>query len=234
MRGRQALCLVVATLSASAGWSVAVPTASAEPCPDVEVVFARGTGQWPGLGDIGQAFVDAVRSQAGGRTVGSYAVDYPASGDFADAVGFPRTVTDGIRDEAFRVQFMSEACPQTRLILGGYSQGAAVTGLTASATTPASVPAELVPPPVSPEAATHVAAVVLFGKPAADFVPKYEVPVIAPGPLFADRTLELCAPADSVCDGVEGKVTDPPNDAHTSYVVNGMVGEGAAFAASKL
>jgi hypothetical protein len=209
----------------------AVPAASAEPCPDVEVVFARGSGQFPGLGDVGQALFDAVRAQAGGRTVGQYAVNYPASSDFTDPVGFPRTVTDGIRDEAFRVQFMSETCPETRLILGGYSQGAAVTGLTTSAVTPASIPPDLIPPPISPEQANHVAAVVLFGTPSGDFVPKYEVPAIGIGPAFGDRALELCAPGDSVCDGV---VTDAPNTAHTTYAVNGMAAEGAAFAVSKL
>ena len=233
MRGRRAgRAVVVAALGAWIALAgTVIPVASAEPCPDIEVVFARGTGQFPGLGDVGQALVDAVRAQAGGRTVGQYAVNYPASGNFADPVEFPRTVTDGIRDEAFRVQFMSEACPGTRLILGGYSQGAAVTGLTTAATTPASVPPELIPPPVSPDAATHVAAVVLFGKPAGDFVAKYEVPGIGVGPMFADRALELCAPGDSVCDGI---VTGLPNEAHTSYVVNGMAGQGAAFAVSKL
>ena len=36
----------------------AVPSASAQPCPDVDVVFARGTGEVPGVGGVGQAFVD--------------------------------------------------------------------------------------------------------------------------------------------------------------------------------
>src|SRR5262249_952704 len=37
-----------------------VPFASAQPCPDVEVVFARGTGEPPGVGLVGQAFVDSL------------------------------------------------------------------------------------------------------------------------------------------------------------------------------
>jgi hypothetical protein len=48
---------------------VVVPAAMAQPCPDVELLFARGTGEPPGVGGIGQAFVDAVRAQAGPRTV---------------------------------------------------------------------------------------------------------------------------------------------------------------------
>src|SRR5215510_9081771 len=61
----------------------AVPVAGAAPCPDVEIVFARGTTEPPGVGGIGQAFVDSLRSQAGGRSVGVYAVNYPASNDFS-------------------------------------------------------------------------------------------------------------------------------------------------------
>lgn len=35
--------------------------ATARPCPDVEVVFARGTNEPPGVGGVGQAFVDSLR-----------------------------------------------------------------------------------------------------------------------------------------------------------------------------
>ncbi|MDT5129115.1 MAG: cutinase, partial [Mycobacterium sp.] len=76
----------------------AVPSTSAQPCPDVEVVFARGTGEPPGVGGVGQAFVDSVRAQSGGRSVDVYAVNYPASSDFADRLAFAGTVVDGIRD----------------------------------------------------------------------------------------------------------------------------------------
>src|SRR6187549_803131 len=61
---------------------ITVPSAAAAPCPDVEVVFARGTTEPPGVGGTGQAFIDSLRSQLGGRSVAVYAVDYPASRDF--------------------------------------------------------------------------------------------------------------------------------------------------------
>jgi hypothetical protein len=48
-------------------------SASAGPCPDVEVVFARGTNEPPGLGNVGQAFIDSLRSQVAGRSVEAYA-----------------------------------------------------------------------------------------------------------------------------------------------------------------
>ena len=62
-----------------------IPYASADPCPDVEVVFARGKTEAAGVGGIGQAFVDALRSRLGDRSVGVYAVNYPASRDFSSS-----------------------------------------------------------------------------------------------------------------------------------------------------
>jgi len=38
----------------------AAPKASADDCPDVEVIFARGTNEPPGLGRVGDAFVDSL------------------------------------------------------------------------------------------------------------------------------------------------------------------------------
>ncbi|MET0698665.1 MAG: cutinase family protein, partial [Mycobacterium sp.] len=77
----------VATASALVSLPLITPVASADPCPDIEVVFARGTSEAPGVGGVGQAFVDALRSQVGNRSVGVYAVNYAASSDFADRNG---------------------------------------------------------------------------------------------------------------------------------------------------
>src|ERR1700761_4716491 len=101
----------------------ALPSAGAAPCPDVEIVFARGTTEPPGVGGIGQAFVDSLRSQAGGRSVGVYAVNYPASNDFATST------PAGGDDMSAHVQAMAASCPNTKMVLGGYSQGAAVVDL---------------------------------------------------------------------------------------------------------
>ena len=72
------------------------PAATAVPCPDIEVVFARGTAEPAGIGRVGQAFTDALSAQAGGRTVTSYAVNYPASYDFL-------TTADGATDATARI-----------------------------------------------------------------------------------------------------------------------------------
>jgi cutinase len=212
----------------------AVPSASAQPCPDVEVVFARGTGEPPGVGGVGQAFVDSVRAQSGGRSVEAYAVNYPASSDFADRMTFAGTVVDGIRDAGTHIQSMAATCPTTRIVLGGYSQGAVVAGFVTSAVVPAGVPAEygsVIPKPLPPEVADDVAAVALIGKPSDAFLRDYGAPPIVIGPRYAAKTTELCAPGDTICDGTAG---GGPTIAHALYAVNGMVDEAAAFTAGRL
>ena len=221
--------VVVTTCAALLG--TPIPFASAQPCPDVEVVFARGTAEPAGLGGVGQAFVDALRSQVGTRSLGVYPVNYAASSDFSAGIDFARTVVDGIRDAATHVESMAKNCPNTRTVLGGYSQGAVVAGFVTSAAVPQGVPAEFVPAPMPPEVADHVAAVALFGKPSDQFMSQYGAPAIAIGPLYTAKTIALCAPGDSICSGPAG---DGPTIAHASYVVNGMVGQAAAFTASRL
>ncbi|UXA13446.1 cutinase family protein [Mycobacterium sp. SMC-8] len=207
------------------------PGAAAQACPDVEVVFARGTSEAPGVGGVGQAFVDSLRAQAGPRSVGVYAVNYPAANNFGDRVAFAQTVIDGIRDAGNRLQTMSVDCPDTRLVLGGFSQGAVVSGFATSDRVPDSVPAAAAPAPLPPEVAERVAAVVLFGTPSAPFLQKFGAPAITVGPLYADKTIQLCAPGDTICDGAPD---GGPNFAHALYQVNGMTNEGAAFAAGRL
>jgi len=219
--------MVAAILGTFALSSPPVPSASADPCPDVEVVFARGSGEPPGIGGVGGSFVDALRSQIGSRSLGVYPVNYLASTDFSNS-DFPVTVIDGIRDAGSHIESMAANCPRTREVLGGYSQGAAVVGFVTSAAVPAGVPAAAVPAPMPSEIANHVAAVTLFGTPSDQFLEKYRAPIIAIGPLYRPKTLELCAAGDAIC----GNGNDPV--AHVSYPLNGMTSQAANFAASHL
>jgi cutinase len=210
------------------------PSASAQPCPDVELVFARGTGEPPGVGGIGQAFVDALRSQVAPRSLAVYPVNYAASGDFNNRIGFATTVVDGIRDAGGHVESTAANCPNTRIVLGGFSQGAAVAGYVTSAVIPEGIPPEFlpfIPNPMPPEVADHVAAVTLFGKPSDQFMRDIGAPPIVIGPLYAEKTIDLCAPDDTICNGAP---VGGPSIAHALYGVNGMVGEAAAYAAGRL
>jgi len=232
---RQIARFLVAALITVGGLLCApIPIAAAQPCPDVEAVFARGTGEPPGVGGIGDRFVDTLRSAVGAKSLDVYPVNYEASSDFSDRVQFAQSVVDGIRDAGGHIQATAANCPKTRIVLGGYSQGAAVAGFVTSASVPAGVPAEYVqflPKLMPPEVANHVAAVTLFGKPSAEWLQNYGAPAIVIGPLYAPKTLDLCAAGDTICDGEAGGA---PNLAHAEYPVNGMTTQAADFAASHL
>src|SRR5690625_2686222 len=226
-------CLCAAMVMGGAAL-VAPVAATAEPCPDVEVVFARGTGEPPGVGGIGQSFVDALHARVGERTFAVHPVDYAASSDFGGGVDFARTVVDGIRDASTHVETTAANCPNTRIVLGGFSQGAAVAGYTTSAEIPKEVPAEFrsyIPQPMPLSVADHVAAVVLFGTPSTEFLAPNGAPPIRIGPRYAAKTLQLCADGDTICNGAPA---GGPAVAHAAYGANGMTNQGADFAAARL
>jgi cutinase len=208
-RATRILAAIAATSWALPIALIHLPTAVADPCPDVEIVFARGTSEPPGVGRIGQPFVDSLRSQSGGRSVGVYAVDYPASRDFDSST------PAGANDASSHIQSMAANCPNTRIVLGGYSQGAAVIDLSTTA--------------MPPQVADHVAAAALFGGPRSAFADTLSPgPLPTTGPLYAPKTIDLCVPNDPICsNGVDMR-------AHGAYVQAGMVNEAAAFAASRL
>lgn len=178
-------------------------------CSDVEVVFARGTDQPPGLGREGTAFVNALRPQLGGRSLGVYAVVYPATYDFLAAAG-------GANDASAHIQGTIVDCPATRIVLAGYSQGAAIVDVLAAVP----FPAIGFNAPLPPDAPDHIAALAVFGNPST----KVGLPLTA-SPIYGARSIDLCNVGDPVCsDG---------NDiaAHSNYVSAGLVSQGAGFVA---
>lgn len=223
--------LSAVALTGSALLATPHPAAAAPPCPDVQVVYARGTAEPAGVGVVGQEFVDALRAQTPTRSVEIYPVDYLASNQFADRLEFARSVVDGIRDAGAHVQATAATCPATRIVLGGFSQGAVVAGFVTAAAVPEGVPADLVPAPLAPQIADHVAAVALFGMPSAAWMENFGAPPIVIGPLYAGKTIQLCAPGDEICDGTPGGM---PGLAHVMYGANGMVTQAAEFAAGRL
>ena len=204
----------------------AAGVAAAEPaCSAVQVVFARGTFEAPGIGETGQAFVDALNARLGANPVGVYGVDYPASLDFQAAA-------QGVADASRQVQQIAATCPATKIVLGGYSQGAAVAGYTTSSVVPAGyvLPAGLAGPMPS-SVASHVSAVALFGTPDDWFLGlvDHDAPPIAIGDQYTAKTIQLCATGDPVCfpGGLD-------RSAHSSYKSNGMADQAADFVAARL
>jgi cutinase len=214
-----------ALIAAGTGGIAAAGHAAAEACPDVQVVFARGTFEPAGVGGVGQAFVDSLRAKTPGKSVDVYAVDYPASLDFA-------TAADGVIDARNKVTATANACPNTKVVLGGYSQGAAV----AAYITEDSVPQGFTLPPgltgpMPASTADHVAAVVLFGKPSSGFLQMIYTgaPPITVGPRYTGKTDDVCIPEDPVCSP-----TGNDQGAHGAYPVRGLTDRAADFAVSRL
>lgn len=207
--------LVAATALSAFGPAVA---AQAAPCPDVQVVFARGTSEPAGVGRVGQALSSRLAEQLGGRTMGVYGVNYPATYDF-------RAAADGAVDATNHILGLSQLCPDTRFVLGGYSQGAAVVDMLLGIPPLGDRVGDVgSAPPLPFSVADRIAAVAVFGNPAA----KFGNPVsMAPAP-FAGKGIDLCADGDPICSRGRNPF------AHTSYEKTDMVGQAAGFVAARL
>lgn len=215
----------VVVMAAWLGTPAGAPPAKADPCPDVTVVFARGTGEPPGVGAVGQNFVDAFRSDvAGAKTVDVYPVSYPASRDYPTGI-------DGVIDAGNHLRDVAARCPATKIVLGGYSQGAGVIALlTSNGTTAGSTALPTLPGPLPPAVADQVAAVALFGKPSADLLSSLDMPQFTVGPLYTAKTIDLCVDGDPICSAGQGNSIVP----HLLYGVNGMTAQAAEFAAGRI
>jgi len=203
------LSVAIATTSVALSGPIDIPTAHADPCPAVEVTFARGTGQPSGVGKVGQAFIDSLGSQISGRSMDVYAVNYPATAAFASSA------QNGADDVVAHVGDMMGRCPNTRMVLGGFSQGAGVIDLAA--------------PALPPQAIDHVAAIAVFGNPTSPLASNLSGAVFPPiGPPYSSKTIDLCADGDPTCSG-GGNIM-----AHGSYVQSGITSQAATYVAGRL
>lgn len=198
------------------------PSAAAATCPDVAVVFARGTDEPGGIGRVGQAFADALQAQIPGRTVSTYGVNYPASYDFLAA-------QDGAIDATSYIRKTATQCPSTRFVLGGYSQGAAVMdmliGIPPLGNKLAALGDKLgdvgTAAPLASDLASQVAAVAVFGNPAA----KFSNPATSAAAPFGARAIDLCKDGDPVCSRGRNPF------AHNDYESSPFIPQAAEFAA---
>ena len=194
-----------------------VPWAAAANCPQVQVVFARGRLESPGPGVLGNAFINALSSKVGGRSFGSYAVRYPAD----------TQVDVGANDMSQHVQYMINNCPDTRLVLGGYSLGAAVTDVVLAVP----ISAFGFDNPIPEGADQHIAAVALFGNGS-----QWAGPITNFNPIYNDRTIELCHGVDPVCNPADPNTWKEnwPQHLASAYIQAGMANQAADFVAGKL
>jgi cutinase len=112
------------------------------------------------------------------------------------------------------VQNTVASCPKTKVVIGGYSQGAGVADLTSHQ--------------LSPQAANHVAAVALFGNPQSSYakgLADNQIPAINPS--YSPKTIDICLPNDNIC-AEGGSII-----AHLGYVPD-ATNQAATFVAGKL
>ncbi|MFD3497850.1 cutinase family protein [Streptomyces sp. NPDC058676] len=209
------LCLAVLSLAGGAGLAtVTAPTASAAACSDIDVVAARGTFEPGTLGLIvGDPVYSALQKKLTGKSLSSYAVNYPANLSLTSAAQGNRDVVNHVRNQA-------ASCPNQRFILVGYSQGANVVdnsiGISSAGAVVGSPIVATIPAALEPK----VAAVLLFGN-----------PIRAIGKsvtgTYQSRTIDFCAKGDPVCENGGGDTL-----AHLGYGADADAA--ATFAAGKV
>lgn len=208
--------MLVGPQALQGGTWTSTPVATAAACPAVEVIFARGRLESPGAGVIGNAFVSALRSRVN-QNVGVYAVKYPADNQ----------VDIGANDMSQRIIYNINNCPNTRLVLGGYSLGAAATDMVLALPITIMGFKTLLPP----GAGGHIAAVALFGNGT-----QWLGPITNFSPEYRDRTIELCHGADPICNPADPETWEAnwPDHLAAAYQKAGMIDQAADFVASKL
>ncbi|KAM4065369.1 cutinase domain-containing protein [Hirsutella rhossiliensis] len=172
-------------------------------CADVTVLFARGTCD-PGNVGVTNAptFFDSLAAllRRDGRSLGVRGFAYPASvEDFLAG-----TKARG-REFASTLQATAAECPDTRLVLGGYSQGAMVMHDAAAF--------------AGPQVMSKARAIVLFGDP-------YSNQAVAN--VDPSRVKVFCHQGDNICEE-GGDLILPP---HLTYAKDAAAA--AAFVVSRL
>jgi cutinase len=218
LRLRQRVAVALAAVLAAGALTMApaaLPSAAAANCPGAELVFARGRLEPPGAGIIGNALAGALQSR--GKNVGVYAVKYPANTE----------VDVGANDMSGHVQYMMDNCPNTRLVIGGYSLGAAVADVVLA------VPFNFFgfKSPLPAGADGHIAAVALFGNGS-----QWVGPISNFNPVYKERTIEQCHGADPICNPGDPDTWQDnwPQHLANAYVQAGMVNQAADFVAGRI
>lgn len=191
------------------------PVAVADDCPDAEVVFARGTNEPPGLGRVGDAFVDSLREQTNGLNIDTYGVNYAAS-------KLQLHGGDGANDTIAHVKATVADCPNTKIVLGGYSQGASVMDIVAGVPIGGISFGNSLPPVY----AANIAAVVTFG----DIADRAGGSLPTKSALLGSKAIDFCNPVDPICHAGAGNEWT----GHTEGYVPVYTTQAASFVAAKL
>jgi cutinase len=167
------------------------------------------------MGRVGDAFVDSLRQQTGGMNIGTYGVNYAAS-------KLQLHGGDGANDVINQVKQTVSSCPNTKIVLGGYSQGASVIDIVAGVPIGGINWGSSLPP----ELANKVAAVVTFG----DVADRAGGSLPTQSAMFGSKAIDRCNPNDPICHAGPGNEWS----GHTEGYVPVYTTQAAAFVASKL
>ncbi|MFG1921359.1 cutinase family protein [Cryptosporangium sp. NPDC048952] len=206
---RRIVTAVALTATSFTGLALAASPATAA-CSDVQVVFARGSTEAPGLGILGRPLVSAIQQQLPGLTVDSYAVDYAANISQTSA-------GPGATDMTNHIKEVAAACPNTEFVIGGYSQGASVTDIAIGIRTTLGR-GETIPENLAP----RIKAVTVFGNP----LRLSRQTINSASQLYGQKALDTCATGDPVCGNGSNAI------AHLRYAFDGSVTRSAQFAAN--
>ncbi|KAI6618491.1 hypothetical protein MCOR08_009039 [Pyricularia oryzae] len=209
--------VTLATLAAVVSTVVAAPTAILEarqyggdtynqltdgtPCRDITVIYARGTTQDGNVGDpaaVGPLIFNALAGIVGTDRLAVQGVTYAANILGFLLGGDP----NGGKVMAANAATAASKCPNTKIVLSGYSQGAQVVHRAAGL--------------LSADVASKVSAVLTLGDP-------FQKRTLANIP--ASKWKVICHDGDSICTG--GFI---PNDPHKNYQIDAQTA--AAWIAS--
>ena len=221
---------------------LATGTASAAPgCSDFHWIGAAGSGQRDaagltangGMGSVVYQSYQQLKAQlaADGHTIDAEAVQYPAApvpleGGISGWLGFLGSVGDGTDATAEQYQAYTERCPDSKVVLAGYSQGAMVVhrNLYKLADDPHLAAALLIADgdrlPIDTTIKLGSTAVTSgIGEGVAQehsFLAKTNTSPLPPA--IGTRTISVCDVGDPVCDyDPDAKVTPAAIAIHTAY-----------------
>ncbi|KHJ35292.1 putative cutinase [Erysiphe necator] len=150
------------------------------PCKPITMIFAKGTGENGNVGDgssPGPAWIAEMRKTRGLDMIAVQGVPYNADVEGYLIGGDP----EGSERFLNITNLAVEKCPNTRLVIGGYSQGAQLAHNAAMS--------------FSPDVTSRVDAAVVFGD------PKKSQPL---GDIPPMKVLSICHDGDIICNYIGG------------------------------